>query len=425
MLGTRVLLKGGLSKLKCARFTPILHQVARSCSSGGGVTNDEFFKINASGDKKFGDKETVIGAVVDNAVDITKVRPGEVIDVPYELTISQAFRDFWQSAFYSHDRINTSTPFARSLGLQDQSIPFSLMLFMAASMSHADHAKIQTGFSKARYHWPAFAGDTLKKRFVIQSCRNTSDGNYSVVDIYCEMKNQRGLVVFTCVKSMMFPFSVPASTVKVGIPKATNDTDFLDHLVKRLETLQDLGTQTLSSLRPGQLLLHTLTRPLNETHAMQLATMARLTHERHFNKRLYRADELVIPGGLVVGLTTSLASRDLHEVLYEELLDCAFPNETRPGETIGALTFVITREEHRSGDMEAIELRTVGVKNMDVHRQLAGKELPLELFNGEISRPKVLEGMLKKKCPELSKKIVCIADRKIYRQAPKQVPFLL
>ena len=421
----RLVIKRGISAHR-GRMMPVLHQAARGCSStqnpAGG---EEFFKINSANEGKFGDKESVVGAVVDNAVDISKVRPGEVIDVPYELTISQAFRDFWQSAFYSHDRINTSTPFARSLGLQDQSLPFSLMLFMAESMSHADHAKIQTGFSKARYHWPAFAGDTLKKRFVIQSCRNTSDGNYSVVDIYCEMKNQRGMVVFTCVKSMMFPFAVPASEVKVGTPKASDNTDFLDHLVKRLETLQDLGTQTLSSLRPGQLILHTLTRPLNETHAMQLATMARVTHERHFNKRLYRADELVIPGGLVVGLTTSLASRDLHEVLYEELLDCAFPNETGPGETIGAFTFVSTREEHRSGDMEAIELRTVGVKNLDVHRQLAGKALPIELFNGDIPRPKALEEMLKKKCPELSKKIVCIADRKVYRQAPKQVPFLL
>ena len=192
MIATRLFRIGAHSRLKCTRLEPILHQVVRSCSSGGGLPNEEFFKINASNEKKIGVKGTVIGSVVDNAIDITKVRPGEVIDVPYELTISQAFRDFWQSAFYSHDRINTSTPFARSLGLQDQTIPFSLMLFMAASMSHADHAKIQTGFSKARYHWPAFAGDTLKKRFVIQSCRNTSDGNYSVVDIYCEMKNQRG-----------------------------------------------------------------------------------------------------------------------------------------------------------------------------------------------------------------------------------------
>jgi hypothetical protein len=40
-------------------------------------------------------------------------------------------------------------------------------------------------------------------------------------------------------------------------------------------------------------------------------------------------------------------------------------------------------------------------------------------------RPSALEELLKKTLPELSKKIVCIADRKVYRQAPKEAPFLL
>ena len=81
--------------------------------------------------------KTLTGKVIDHAVDLTRTRPGESIDVPYEVTISHSMRDFWQSAFYSHDRINTSTPFARSLSLQDQVVPFHLMLFLAGSMSHA------------------------------------------------------------------------------------------------------------------------------------------------------------------------------------------------------------------------------------------------------------------------------------------------
>ena len=80
---------------------------------------------------------TITGKVIDHAVDLNRIRPGESIDVPYEVTVSHSMRDFWQSAFYSHDRINTSTPFARSLGLQDQVVPFHLMLFLAGSMSHA------------------------------------------------------------------------------------------------------------------------------------------------------------------------------------------------------------------------------------------------------------------------------------------------
>jgi len=81
--------------------------------------------------------KTIVGEIIDHALDLTRIRPGESIDIPYEVTISHSMRDFWQSAFYSHDRINTSTPFAQSLGLQDQVVPFHLMLFLAGSMSHA------------------------------------------------------------------------------------------------------------------------------------------------------------------------------------------------------------------------------------------------------------------------------------------------
>ena len=88
----------------------------------------------------------------------------DLIEVPYELTVGGSFREFWHSAFYCHDRISTSTPFARKLGLQDQVLPFSLMLFLTGSMSHADAAKVQVGFRNAVYHWPAFAGDTFTKK---------------------------------------------------------------------------------------------------------------------------------------------------------------------------------------------------------------------------------------------------------------------
>jgi hypothetical protein len=318
------------------------------------------------------------------------------------------------------------------------------MLFLAGSMSHADHAKTQTGFARARYHWPAFAGDTFKKRFVIMSLRSTSDGRHSIFRIHCELKNQRDKVVFSCEKTMLFPFQVlPPSTVEVGSPMDEYDkdgstgsgsggggsNDFLTHLIQRAEVLHSLGSQTLSPLRPGQLIIHTLTRPLSETHTMQLASLARLTHERHFNTRLFRSkDELFVPGGLVLGLTTSLASRDLHEVLFEELIECSYPNNTAPGDALGALTYIVDREEHVSGDIEALTIRTIGIKNTDVQRALKDRHLPLELFAGPfkvIRRPVALEEMLKKTCPELSKLVVCIADRKVYRLAPKQTPFLL
>jgi len=45
-------------------------------------------------------------------------RPAQRIDVPYEVTISSAMRDSWQSAFFTHDRMFTSTPFARVMQIE-------------------------------------------------------------------------------------------------------------------------------------------------------------------------------------------------------------------------------------------------------------------------------------------------------------------
>lgn len=118
--------------------------------------------------------------MLDLARDFRTARPGDVITPPYELTVSDAMQDFWQSAFHNQDRISTSTPFARKIGLQDRVLPFGLMLFLTGGMTHADAAKVQVGFDNAIYHFPAFAGDTFTKRFTVKSVRNTSDGHHTV-----------------------------------------------------------------------------------------------------------------------------------------------------------------------------------------------------------------------------------------------------
>lgn len=247
------------------------------------VTSDNF--VNGRKDADVLMQQSIVGNVIDNTIDLKNVRPGETIKIPYEITINDSFLSLWQSAFYSHDRINASTPFARSLGFQDAVIPFTLMLFLASSMSHADYAKLENGYCNGRYLWPAFSGDTFKKKFVIKNLRPTSDGLHSLFRIHCELINQRGVIVFTCEKTMLFPFQVVRSSEVEMTNQPSASSEFLDHLIKKADILQTLGSQTLTSLRPGQLIIHKLTRPLTFTQIMQLSSLARLTHERHFNTR--------------------------------------------------------------------------------------------------------------------------------------------
>lgn len=121
---------------------PVRHIISSNNSSNTTRADEGFYKVSDIGPSHDGTgllpglgSTALVGEVVDHAVDMSSLRPGDTIDVPYEVTMSLGFRDFWQSAFYSYDRIQTSTPFARSLGLQDQVIPFSMMLFLATSMS--------------------------------------------------------------------------------------------------------------------------------------------------------------------------------------------------------------------------------------------------------------------------------------------------
>ena len=130
-------------------------------------------------------------------------------------------------------------------------------------------------------------------------------------------------------------------------------------------------------------------------------------------------------GGLIFGLTTSLASRASHEILFEDLDEAIYPNPCSPDETIGSISFIKSQGEHVSGDIERVAVRTIGLKNIDVARELKDLDLPTSLFTGPMMKPIALESLLKKSAPQLSNSIVCIADRVIYRQAPKHVPFLL
>jgi hypothetical protein len=119
---------------------------------------------------------------------------------------------------------------------------------------------------------------------------------------------------------------------------------------------------------------------------------------------------------------------DLHEIIHEELTECVFPNSLLPDEVVGAVSFITKLEEHISGNIECVTVRTLGIKNVDVVKDLQNIEIPLEIFTTTpmAQRWKVsLEAILREKCPILSKNIVCIVDRKIYRPAPKQTPFLL
>ncbi len=235
-------------------------------------------------------------------------------------------------------------------------------------------------------------------------------------------------------KRMLFEFSVPESPTSNNKLQPTADPPngnlFRDHLLSKAHVLQGLSSHSLAEFRKGQLLLHSLKRSLTFTQSQQLASLARLTHEKHFDSQKYDATELLIPGGLVMGLTMSASARDFHELLHEEILNVNYVNALHPGNMVGAISY-IQNVEAVVGDLQMVTVRTFGIKNMDVVKDLDRVDLPLELFEqgsgiqGRGIKAKAIQQICKSKCPQLYNRIVVQMDRRILRQAPHHEVFLL
>ena len=69
---------------------------------------------------------------------------------------------------------------------------------------------------------------------------------------------------------------------------------------------------------------------------------------------------------------------------------------------------------------EEVTVRTIGVKDVDVIRDLKDVSLPEELFLSDGLRPKEYEAICEQYCPQLKGKIVVQSKRKLLRQAPMQ-----
>lgn len=46
---------------------------------------------------------------------------------------------------------------------------------------------------------------------------------------------------------------------------------------------------------------------------------------------------------------------------------------------MGAVSYISSREEHVTGDFEALNIRTIGMKNLDVQTVMNGRALPIEV----------------------------------------------
>jgi len=162
---------------------------------------------------------------------------------------------------------------------------------------------------------------------------------------------------------------------------------------------------------------------------MNLNNLFRYGHPMLSNFKRFQENEIVVPGGLICASSHAASSGHLYEVLHEEVVSCSFNERVSPLDPIGAVSFVRDIRTLSDDGLEEVTVKTIGLKNVDVTRELANKPLPLELFTED---PSALIGSklddLLEKAPALKGRVVSQSLRKLVRQSPyahaKNVPLL-
>lgn len=364
-------------------------------------------------------KKTVVGASMLRGLDLKEAYVGMQVDVPFQLTLSEGYRDLWQGCFFTLDRLYTSTPFAESMKFDEQILPFGLILNDAVSMSHVDATRevLEVGFENAVYLKPVYAGDTLTKSFVIKNLRPTQDAKHSIIVVECQLYNQNDEMVFSADKLLLFYQLTHPSRILRQPHNASPPpkSAFLEHLKQNGQDFLPANSP-LAVLQPGQLILHDATKPIGKSMNMMLSTLFRNMHPMLHNYKRYKENEIVVPGALVASAACAASARALFEVLYESMEWCNFINKVAPLDAIGAMTYVRSIRQLTEG-LEELQVTTVGMKNVDVTRDLKGVELPIELFTEQLM-PSSLEELIGSQSPVLKDKIVCVVSRTLVRQSP-------
>mmetsp|Transcript_61186 Transcript_61186/g.97357 ORF Transcript_61186/g.97357 Transcript_61186/m.97357 type:complete len:484 (+) Transcript_61186:800-2251(+) len=391
-------------------------------------------------------------SVIDKA-DFAHARIGDVLEIPYEVTASDFWREMWQSVFYQQDRIHTSIEYVNSLReyeskkvgvVHDSStkgipIPFSQMLYAATSMAHVDDTRnvLDLSFRNCIYERAVFPNDTLQRHFVIENIRESSNHKNILIDLKCKMYNQHNELVFRLEKTMFFEklaLSLDGRDVvklsqssKKGIApvidtRSNESSAFKKYLLKqgsKAHSLTVMNPYSIKKIYKDELMLHTLQRPIGMETNMNLSMLFRMTHPLLYNTNRYRdPGELYVGGVLLIALTHSIASKELYEVIYEELLDSHIINKASPNDCISAMTYVIDVNDDKYEYFQEVECITIGLKNVDITAQLNNLKIPLSLFRPGIF-PRDVENICNKFMPQLSNKIVVHSYRKLLRHKPK------
>jgi 2-methylfumaryl-CoA hydratase len=307
--------------------------------------------------------------------------PGAVFVHPRGRTLDAGFMLDYATTFMEANPLYLNEPFARSQGFGGLPAAPHLVMNLALSLGVQNDSELaiaNLGYYDVRFLRPVLAGDTLSARTQVEDRRDRGPGKPGIVTVRTLAQDQHGRVVVQYRRKILVPRRGDGPLSPDARAEAASDFPWADRpeiTVARPEAAAAEGVVGASTLLDafvvGRIFVHRSGRTVTDEHVPWTYKVMN-THPLHYD-RLYStaqegpmSGEPIVYGGLVFAWLLGLSSRDVSENAVAELgwHDGYHTQPTFAGDTIAALSRVLTVAPLADTGLGVVRLQLIGVKNL-------------------------------------------------------------
>lgn len=293
-------------------------------------------------------------------------------------TVSEGDVALYTALYGPRFAVNSSAPFAQSLGLQGAPLDSMLVFHVVFGKTVPDislNAIANLGYADGRFGAPVYPGDTLRTVSRVLGLRQNKDGKTGVVYVRSTGTNQRGEMVVDYARWVMVRKQNPdAPAPEPSVPELPESVAAENLAVPYQFAPGSYDTALAGSphlwddYAPGERIDHVDGVTVEEADHMLATRLYQNTARVHFNLHIERQGRFgrrIVYGGHVISLARSLSFNGLANALGLAAINGG--RHTAPifaGDTVYAWSEILDRMELPGrSDVGALRVRTVATKD--------------------------------------------------------------
>ena len=305
--------------------------------------------------------------------------PGQLLRNPIPRTVTDGDRALYIALTGDRNPKNCSDEFARTLGFERAPLHDLLVFHIVFGRTVGEislNSPGNLGYADLRFMRPVFTGDTLRAETQTLGWRETSKGDTGVVWVQTTGFNQRDEQVLQFYRWVMVNKREPGTPTNADdAPEMPAEAD-VAHLrnvpypqIARFDTSATGSTAAWEDYDAGQRIAHPQGMTLEEAEHQLATRLYQNTARVHFNQHQQQSSRhgrRIIYGGHIISVAHALSFDGLENAVGMAAWNGgSHTNPTFAGDTLFAWTDVLERIDIGRGDLGALRLRLVAVKNVD------------------------------------------------------------